>query len=88
MFCLYTVNSKSLGSVVGIATGYGLADRGAGVRASVGKTFSILHIIQTGSGVHTTFYRMGTDGALSPGVKWQGCEADHLPLTSAEVKKT
>jgi hypothetical protein len=26
-------------------------------------------------------------GALSPGVKWQGREADHSPPTSAEVKK-
>jgi hypothetical protein len=26
-------------------------------------------------------------GALSPGVKRQGREADHLPSTSAEVKK-
>jgi hypothetical protein len=26
-------------------------------------------------------------GALSPGVKWQVCEADHLPPSSAEVKK-
>jgi hypothetical protein len=27
-------------------------------------------------------------GALSPGLKRQGREADHLPPTSAEVKKT
>jgi hypothetical protein len=27
-------------------------------------------------------------GALSPRVKWPGCEADHLPPTNAEVKKT
>jgi hypothetical protein len=27
-------------------------------------------------------------GALSPGVKLQGREADHLPPTSAEVKNT
>jgi hypothetical protein len=26
-------------------------------------------------------------GALSPGVKWPGREADHSPPTSAEVKK-
>jgi hypothetical protein len=27
-------------------------------------------------------------GALSPGVKWPGHEADHSPPASAEVKKT
>jgi hypothetical protein len=26
-------------------------------------------------------------GAPSPGIKWLGCEADHSPPTSAEVKK-
>jgi len=25
-------------------------------------------------------------GALSPGVKWPGCEADHSPAPSAKVK--
>jgi len=25
-------------------------------------------------------------GVLSPGVKWTGCEADHSPPSSAEVK--
>jgi hypothetical protein len=48
--------------------------------------FSLLHIVQTGSGVYTTSYKMGTGGSF-PGVKRQGHEADHSPLTSAEVKK-
>jgi hypothetical protein len=47
--------------------------------------FSLLHVVQTGSGVHPTSYPMGT-GALSPGVKRPGRESDHSP-TSAEVKK-
>jgi hypothetical protein len=47
---------------------------------------SLLHIVQTGSGVHPTFYNMGTGGSF-PGVKRQGHEADHSPPTSAEVKK-
>jgi hypothetical protein len=42
---------------------------------------------QTGSGAHPAFYRMGT-WAVSPGIKWQGCEADHSSPTIAEVKKT
>jgi hypothetical protein len=27
-------------------------------------------------------------GALSPGVKWPGRDADHSPITSADIKKT
>jgi hypothetical protein len=51
------------------------------------QEFSLLHIIQTGSGVHPSSYPMGM-GTLSQGVKQQGREADHSPQTSAEVKKT
>jgi hypothetical protein len=43
-------------------------------------------MVQTGSGVHPTSYKMGTGGSY-PGVKRQGREADHSPPTSAEVKK-
>jgi len=45
----------------------------------------LLHCIQTDSGVHPASYSMGT-GALSPGVKQPGHEADHSPLPSDEVK--
>jgi hypothetical protein len=69
-------------SSVGIATGYGMHDRGGGVRVPVGsKNFSLLHMVQTGSGVHRTSYKMGTGGS-----KRQGREADHSPPTSADVK--
>jgi hypothetical protein len=73
-------------SSVGIATSYGLDDQGGG-SSSPGrvKKFSLLHIVQTGSGVHPTSYKMGT-GDSFPGVKRQGREADHSPPTSAEVK--
>jgi hypothetical protein len=60
---------------------------GEGVRVPVGKKFLLLHIVQTGSGVHPTSYKMGTTGGSSPGVKRQGREANHSPPTSAEVKK-
>jgi hypothetical protein len=70
-------------SAVGIATGYGLDDWEVGVRVPVG---SLLHVVQTGSGVHPTTYTMGTGGSF-PGVKRPGREADHSPPTSAEVKK-
>jgi hypothetical protein len=38
-----------------------------------------------GSGAHPAPYPMGT-GVLSPGEKWPGRGADHLPPSSAEVK--
>jgi hypothetical protein len=85
-FLLVTVYSWSRDSSVGIATGYGLDDQGGG-SSSPGrvKMFSLLHIVQTGSGVYPTSYKMGTGGSF-PGVKRQGPEADHSPPTSAEVK--
>jgi hypothetical protein len=54
-----------------------------------GQEFSLLHVIQTGSGAHPASYPMGTGGSF-PGreVKQQGCEADHSPPASAEVRKT
>jgi hypothetical protein len=72
---------------VGIATGYGLDDQDGG-SSSPGraKKILLLHIVQTGSGVHPVSYKMGT-GSSFPGVKRQGREADHSPPTSAEVKK-
>jgi hypothetical protein len=51
-----------------------------------GKKFSLPHIVQNGSGVHPTFYKLGTGGCFQ-GTKRQGRESDHSPPTSAEVKK-
>jgi hypothetical protein len=65
---------------VGIATGYGLED--PGFRQD--KTFSLLHSVQTGTQAHPASYPIGT-GAISPGVKRPGREADHSPPSSAEV---
>jgi hypothetical protein len=48
------------------------------------QDFSLLHSVQTDSGAHPVSYLIGT-GALSPGIKWLGREADHSP-PSAEVK--
>jgi hypothetical protein len=73
-------------SVVGIATGYGLDDQGVGVRVPTGTRISLLHVVQTGSGVHPTSYPMGT-GNPFPGVKRPGREADYSPPASSEVKK-
>jgi hypothetical protein len=77
----------SRGSAVGIATGYWLDDRGFGVRVPDGNEISLLHTVQTGSWAHPASYQMGI-GALSPGVKGEGREADHSHPTSAEAKKT
>jgi hypothetical protein len=72
---------------VGMATGYGLDDRGVGVWVLMGQEFALLHVVQTGSEAHPTSYPMGT-GDSFPRVKRPGCEADHSPPTNAEVKKT
>jgi hypothetical protein len=72
-------------SVVGIATGYGLGEWGVGVRVPV-----VSRIFFTSSrpalGPTQTPIEW-VSGALSPGVKRQGREADHSHPTSAEVKK-
>jgi hypothetical protein len=46
----------------------------------------MLQGVQTSSEVHPTSYPMG-NGALSPGIKRPGREADHSPPDSAVVKK-
>jgi hypothetical protein len=58
-------------SVVSIATGNGMDDRGVGVRVPVGQEFSPLHVVQTGSGVHPTSCPMGTRCSF-PGDKAAG----------------
>jgi hypothetical protein len=71
-------------SAVGIATSW--TTEGSEWQSRWGQEFLFLHLVQTCSGVHSTSYPMGT-GALYPGVKRPGREADHSPPTSAEVKK-
>jgi hypothetical protein len=51
---------RSRDSSVNIATGYGLEDGEVGVRVPVGQESLLLHVVQTGSGVHPTSYTMGT----------------------------
>jgi hypothetical protein len=82
-----TFNGLHVDSAVGIAIGYGLDDRGAGVRVPKGQEFCLLHVVQTGSGGTQTPIQWEQE-ALSPGVKRPGPEADHSPATSDEVKKT
>jgi hypothetical protein len=93
-FCVWIISDKCLpirvrnGNVVSIATSYGMDDWGVRVQVLVGVKnfhFSILSRPALGS---TQLPIQWAPGALSLGVKRQGCEADHSPLTSAEVKKT
>jgi hypothetical protein len=67
--------------VVGITSGYGLGDRDRS--SSPGKIKNIL--FSTSSRPAPIQWVPGGGG--SPGVKWQGREADHSPPASAEVKK-
>jgi hypothetical protein len=79
------IKMRSQDSVVDIVTGYGLDDRGVGVRVLVGsRMFSTLSRPALGS---TQPCVQCVPGDLSPGVKRAGCETDHLPPTSAKVKK-
>jgi hypothetical protein len=73
--------------VVGIASGYGLDDRGVGVRVPVGSRFfsSPLRPDRLWGPPH--LLSNGTGRLFPPGLKRPGCEADHSPLASAEVKQ-
>jgi hypothetical protein len=77
---IYRLVQTNRNSVVGIATAYGLDRRGIGVRIPVGsKTFS--------TSSRPALRPIQPPSQWAPGVKWQGCEAEHSPSTSAEVKK-
>jgi hypothetical protein len=67
-------------SLVGIALGYGLDDRGSGVRLPAGAgNFSLYYRVQNGSGAHPASYPIGNRGFF-PGGKAAG--AWSWPLTS------
>jgi hypothetical protein len=63
---LGTTVAWSWDSSIGIATGNRLED-GVGVGVLVKQEFSLLHVVQTGSGVHPTSYTMGTRGSFLGG---------------------
>jgi hypothetical protein len=74
-------------SSVSIVSGYGLDNRANEVRSPAGaKDFSCSLCVQTGSGAHPASCPMGTGGPF-PGAKARpGRDADHSPLSSAEVE--
>jgi hypothetical protein len=74
-------------NTVGIATGYMLDGQRVGVRVPVCQDF----LLSTSSGPvlgPTQPPKQWVQGALSPGVRRPGFEADHSPPTSVEVKNT
>jgi len=50
-----------------------------------GWEFPLHHHVQTSSGAHPVSYAMGASCSF-PRVKWPGCENDHAPPYSTEVK--
>jgi hypothetical protein len=78
---------RSLDSVVGIATSYGVDDQGVGVRVTVGSRIFLFSKSSIPALRPTQPPIQWVPGVLSLGVKRPGREADHSPPTSAEVKK-
>jgi hypothetical protein len=66
---------------------HGLDHRAIGIRSPLGaKDFSYSLFLQTGSGDHPAYCRMGT-GDPFPGAKARpGRDADHSPPSSTEVE--
>jgi hypothetical protein len=78
MFLQYQFKSRD--SLVGIALGYGLEDRGSRVRVPAGAgNFSLHHPVQNGSGAHPASYPLGTRGSFPRG---KAVGAWSWPLTS------
>jgi hypothetical protein len=66
---------------------YGLDDRAIRVRSPAeAKDFFSSLCVQTGSGAHPASCTMGTGGPFPGGKARPGRDADHSPLSSAEVE--
>jgi hypothetical protein len=78
---------RSRGSSSSIVCDYGLDDRAIEVRSPTGaEDFFSSPCVQTGSGAHPASYLMGTGGPFPGGKAQLGRDADHSPLSIAEVK--
>jgi hypothetical protein len=64
----------------------GWMTEGSGFESRQGQEFSLLHVVQIGSGDHPASYPIGTRSSIH-GVKRQGREADRSPPASVEVKE-
>jgi hypothetical protein len=62
-------------------------ERGFGVRVPVGSRIFLFSMLSRSALGSTQPPIQWVPGVLSLGVKRQGCEADHSPPASAEVKK-
>jgi hypothetical protein len=60
-------DTKSRGSSVGVATGYGLSDRGSGIRFLAGAGNFSLRCVQSGFGAYLASYPVGTGGSFPDG---------------------
>jgi hypothetical protein len=81
---LHVRSRVSSGSIV---SNYGLDDLAIGVLSPAGaKDFSSSLCVQTGSEAHTASCTMGTGGPFPGGKVRPGSDADHSPLSSAEVE--
>jgi hypothetical protein len=85
---VHTIQMRSPGSAVGVATGYGLDDRGIGVLVAIGsRMFTSPYRSDRLWGppsLLSNWYRR----PFSTEIKRQWREADHSSPTSAEVKNT
>jgi hypothetical protein len=87
ILCSHIRLGGSRNSVVGTATGYGLDERGVGVRVPVGSRICSSPRRQDRLWDPPNLLSNGYRRALSSGVKRLGRETDHSPPTSAEAKK-
>jgi hypothetical protein len=76
-----------LGSSVSTVSNYGLDDQAIDIRlpAEAKRDFSSNLCVQTGSGVHPASCTMGTGGSFLGGKARPRRDADHSPISSAEV---
>jgi hypothetical protein len=86
-FCVVLCVGMSRDSAVDIATGYGLDDRGVGVRVPVESRILSSPRRPDRLWSSTQPPIQWLPGVPSPGVKRQGSEVDNSPPASAEVKK-
>jgi hypothetical protein len=74
-------------SIVGTATDYGLNDKAAGVKNWYGQEFSLLHVVQTGSGAHSLLSN-GYRGIFPRGKSDRGVKlTTHLHLVPRSRKR-